>query len=482
MRTAKREVLDRMLNSELSALVRRFRRLADATPRFADLGTGAIRTALVETIAAMDVYRTYADADGITESDRARVRDAVARAAVAAPWLEPDALDLVAAVLTLDRDAIPDADALTEAALRVQQLTGPAMAKGLEDTALYRYARLIALNEVGSEPGSFATPVAAFHRANAERLARFPRAMLSTSTHDTKRGEDARARIATLAHHAGPWAEAVAAWHPLVADPAQPIDPNDAWFFYQLLLGAWPAEWRPSTAPDPAALAAFAERVREAMLKSVREAGENTRWVFADAAYEARLAAFIDRALTPGPFLDAFRAFEATIAEEGAANGLIQAALKLTMPGVPDTYRGAEVWEQSLVDPDNRRPLDFPALATRLSGLPKGAAAFADLTAPEAKLAVTTRLLALRRADPALFAEGSYTPLDLGTGLCAFLRSTATTELLVVAALPRTAPADPHWPALAGPWREVLTDAPAADPAAFHRGARLPVCIFLRDR
>ncbi len=479
---AKREALVRLLNSEVAALVRRLRRLADAHPRFADLGTGAIRAALVETVVAMDVYRTYADAAGIDAGDRARVGAAVARAGRAAPWLDPDAFALVAAVLTLETGPWPMA-AVADAALRAQQLTGPAMAKGLEDTALYRFARLLALNEVGSTPGRFAIPLDAFHRANADRLARFPRAMLATSTHDTKRGEDARARIAVLAGHAGAWAAAIADWHPRVADPAQPIDPNDAWFFYQLLLGAWPAAWRPGVEPGEAAFAAFAARVRAAMLKSAREAGENTRWVFGDAGYEARLDAFVGRALArDGAFLPAFRAFEATVADAGAAAGLVQAALKLTLPGVPDTYRGAEVWEQSLVDPDNRRPVDFDALAARLAALPAGAAAFAVPTSPDAKLAVTARLLALRRRMPAVFAAGSYEPVAAGPGVCAFRRRHPDGEIFVAARLPWA-----EGDALPGPdpgpdgrWREALTGVETGDAAAVAAAAWLPVCVFAR--
>jgi (1->4)-alpha-D-glucan 1-alpha-D-glucosylmutase len=193
------------------------------------------------------------------------------------------------------------------------------------------------------------------------------------------------------------------------------------------------------------------------MLKSVREAGRNTRWVFGDPAYETRLAGFVERALAPdGAFLSAFRGFEAGIATDGADNGLIQAALKLTIPGVPDLYRGAELWEQSLVDPDNRRPFDFADAARQLAALPPGAAAFADRTSPTAKLALTARLLAARRAHPTLFAEGSYEPLDLGPTVCGFRRRHDAETLLVVAALrhgakPATAPEVPE-----GPWRDVL--------------------------
>lgn len=466
VREAKREAVTRMLGSELAALARRLLALAEGR----DLGEGAVRTALIETIAAFPVYRTYADADGIAAGDIARVRGALAEARAAAPWAEPAAFDLVEEVLTLQ--AGPDG---LEAALRFQQLSGPAMAKGLEDTALYRLAWLIALNEVGSHPGRAPVTAAEFHAANTARLAT-PRAMLATSTHDTKRGEDARARIAALPRHAAAWATETEAWHRLLDDPTAPVDRTEAYFLFQLLLGAWPMDWR--VEPDAAALAALAERVQAGMLKSVREAGTHTRWVFGDQDHEDRLAAYISRALAPGSaFLARFRAFEQEIARDGAANALIQAALKLTIPGIPDVYRGAEVWEQSLVDPDNRRPLDFGALSAALAALPPGAAAFEDWTAPSAKLALTARLLAVRAAHPALFAQGDYVPVDAPSGTIAFLRSDGEERLLVAAAL-RHAGAEPATLPLQGRWHDLLTDSPAEGTVTVP--GILPVTVLLQ--
>ncbi len=173
------------------------------------------------------------------------------------------------------------------------------MAKGLEDTALYRFNRLIALNEVGSEPGRFAATVAEFHRANADRRAGTPATMLATSTHDTKRGEDARARILALGGQVPLWAEKVEEWHQLLADPARPIDRNEEYFFYQSLLGAWPMDME-EAAPTPDSLHILADRLGAAMLKAAREAGVNTRWVFGDPGYEADLSAFVRRALDRG--------------------------------------------------------------------------------------------------------------------------------------------------------------------------------------
>ncbi|MFT3975005.1 MAG: malto-oligosyltrehalose synthase [Amaricoccus sp.] len=478
VRQGKREALERLLASELAALSGRVSALAAGSLRFRDVGADSVRVALVEVIAALDVYRTYADADGMGTGDRERLARAVAQGRAAAAWLEPDAFELVAAVLGLDLAAFPGAEAeVREAALRAQQLSGPAMAKGLEDTALYRYSRLIALNEVGSEPGRFGVEVAAFHAANAARAAG---TMLTTSTHDTKRGEDARARIAALPRHAAAWAARAPAWHGWLADPAAAIDAREEYFFYQLLLGAWPMAWRPGTALD--GWADFADRVRAAMLKSVREAAVNTRWVNGDAGYEAQLAAFLDRALDPDPangFLASFRAFEAEVAADGAANALIQATLRLTLPGVPDTYQGAEFWEQSLVDPDNRRPVDFAARRAALAALPPGPAAFGDWTDPVAKLALTARLLRLRRARPELFAAGDYRPLDLEAPLVGFRRAGGGAEMLVAVAL-RHGPGEPgRLPLPEGRWREVLTGTEIADPAAGHAFDVLPAAVFV---
>ncbi|MBB5224125.1 (1-_4)-alpha-D-glucan 1-alpha-D-glucosylmutase [Amaricoccus macauensis] len=478
VRHAKREMLERLFASEFSALSGRLAALAAASLRFRDVGADSVKVALVEVIVALDVYRTYADANGLSASDRERLTRAVGEARRAAAWLEPDAFNLVEAALGLDLDTFPGAEAeVREAAARAQQLTGPVMAKGLEDTALYRYARLLALNEVGSEPGRFSTDVAAFHAANA---ARAPGSMLTTSTHDTKRGEDARARIAALPRHAAAWAARVPAWHRCLADPEAPIDPNDAYFFYQLLLGAWPMEWRPGVRRD--GWEAFTQRVRAAMLKSVREAAVNTTWVNGDPDYEARLAAFLDRALDPSPgngFLASFRTFEAEIAADGAANALIQTALRLTLPGVPDTYQGADCWEQSLVDPDNRRPVDFAGRAAMLAALPPGPAAFPNWTDPMSKLALTARVLRLRRDHPELFAAGDYRPLDLPAPLVGFVREAADARLLVAASL-RHGPAQRGLlPLPEGRWREVLTEAEIADPAAGHGFDILPVAVFV---
>jgi (1->4)-alpha-D-glucan 1-alpha-D-glucosylmutase len=463
---AKLAILARPMATELEALVDGLLALGLSDPRRRDLGRGALRAGLAELVASFDIYRTYADADGMPGEGRARLDAALAEARARSPALDPGVFDFLAEVLAAGS---PETLELT---MRVQQLTGPVMAKGLEDTALYRYNRLIALNEVGSEPGAFSVPVEAFHRANAERLTRFPRGLLATSTHDTKRGEDARARILALTSHAGAWRARVQEWHAALADRDRPIDPNDEYFFYQLLLGAWPAD-HPRGMPLPAeALAELGARIEAAMLKSAREAGVHTRWVFGDPDYEACLAAFVGRALDPdGGFLAAFRAFEETVAADGAANGLIQTVLKLTVPGVPDIYQGAELWEQSLVDPDNRRAVDFA----------RRAALLADPAAAPAKLALIAALLGLRAARPGLFAEGSYEPI-VGDGIAAFARRHGTDALVVAVSLPSRRPGgaalDPP-ERIRGPYRDILGGADLPDLVPDELFARVRYAVLL---
>ena len=246
------------LNAELQALTGRLLALCEL-----DLGRSTLATALAETVASLDVYRTYADANGMAPEDRRRIADAVDAARGRRPDLDPDAFAFLESALTPDlADDLPARrHACLDFLLRVQQFTGPVMAKGLEDTALYRFNPLIARNEVGSRPGQPAVSVSAFHAANADRLAKMPRTMLTTSTHDTKRGEDARARIAAIARHARLWDEKVAEWNALLADPVQPVDRNEEYFFYQLLLGAWPTEWRRTDEIAMEDLRVFADRV-----------------------------------------------------------------------------------------------------------------------------------------------------------------------------------------------------------------------------
>lgn len=306
--------------------------------------------------------------------------------------------------------------------LRWQQLTGPVVAKGLEDTASYRYLRLASLNDVGSEmdpeaPGD----VDVFHRRGRERAARWPGTMGATSTHDTKRSEDVRARLHVLSEVPGEWGRRVERWRRWNRDRAgraggrRVPDPNEEYLLYQTLVGAWPL--RPEEVP------AFQERLRGYLVKAAREAKVHTSWRRPDEPRERALTGFADRILEPDPsnrFLTDFRAFQERVAWFGALNSLSQVVLKCGSPGTPDLYQGSELWDFSLVDPDNRRPVDFrrrAALLRELEGRLRGdrGPLLRDLWANwrdgRIKLLATRAALGLRRSRPALFARGLYLPL-----------------------------------------------------------------------
>jgi (1->4)-alpha-D-glucan 1-alpha-D-glucosylmutase len=330
---------------------------------------------LEEALAALPVYRTYI-------RDRPAPEDLrVLREAGLTEWLARAPADFVT---------------------RFQQTTPPVMAKGVEDTAFYRYARLLALNDVGGDPSRFSIGVDAFHAANAQRAERFPRGLLITQTHDTKRSGDVRARIGALAGMAEEWAAQVRAWRALCA-PLRAGGAPDAieeYTIFQTLVGAWPI--------PPERLCAYLE-------KALREAKRNTSWVAQDAGWEARVLAYCRALYDHAPFRAAFEPFAARVAAAGERHALRQAALKLTVPGVPDIYQGDELVALSLVDPDNRRPVDWA----------RRRALVADRRAPtdadERKLFLIRELLALRARRPEAFASG-YEPLDAGPDAVAFLR------------------------------------------------------------
>ena len=426
-------VLSGPMRAELEALLGRVVALAASVPEWADLGRGAIREGLAQTLAALDIYRPYADADGIAPEGRARIAAALDRARAKAPELDPAIWKILSDILTLDLPARLPAlsEATLEAVMRFQQLSGPVMAKGLEDRALYRFNRLIALNEVGSHPGHFTSTIAGFHAAQKARLQQAPQNMLGTASHDTKRGEDARMRIVTIASNTGLWQQKLAEWRALLAAPDAPADPGEEYFFYQLLTGVWP-----EGTPD---MAGLKERVTEAMLKSVREAGVNTRWVFGDEGYENTIRALVQRALGSQAFVSSFTDFLRRIQPQAEAGSLIQTALKLTVPGVPDIYQGAEMWDHSLVDPDNRRPVDFARRAALLPELAQGPIHAKGRPAAQVKLALVARLLRLRAEQPGLFAQGSYEPLKAegpaAAGFLGFIRRAGDQRLMVAATL-----------------------------------------------
>ena len=425
---AKLKIMRNDMASELNVLARDAARVARQNPRTADFTHGLLRAALRELIASFPVYRTYVDAAGrCTETEMKCLGEALAGARRRAADLDSSVFAFLARLLSGKLVEAPRSGfsrvAALKCALKFQQLSGPIMAKGLEDTAYYRYNRFIALNEVGSDPQRIGWSVEEFHELNAARALSSARGLSATATHDTKRGEDARARLAVLAELPGEWAERVRAWRRQLrgAEPADaPPDVNDEYYFYQSLLGAWPPELCDSRELDAAAVSALKERLRGAMLKAVREAKRHSSWAQPNERYENALLGLLDAALAPSSgneFLAQFAPFASRIARLGVQASLAQLALKLTSPGVPDIYQGCELWDFSLVDPDNRRPVDFAHRSTLLEAVDAELArdrerAFAQWLRRWqdgcVKLAATRTLLKLRSREPELFAEGEY--------------------------------------------------------------------------
>jgi (1->4)-alpha-D-glucan 1-alpha-D-glucosylmutase len=300
-------------------------------------------------------------------------------------------------------------------ALKVQQFTGPMMAKSLEDTAFYRYHRLLALNEVGGDPSAKALSADAFHEAMKVRAKEWPHGMTATATHDTKRGEDARARLMALAELPGEWASAVARWkilnapHLVIAGEMRAPSAAFEYMLYQALLGAWPPGGRDDS---------LLERMQAYALKAAREGKQETSWLNPNQAYEAGLQTFIERILdrsASAEFLNSLETLAQRIARLGALNSLSQITLKTTMPGVPDFYQGTEFWDLSLVDPDNRRPVDFAERAAVLASLqaPDWESLAQNWSNGHLKLAWTRHLLKLRTELADVFAHGDYQPLEI---------------------------------------------------------------------
>ena len=458
-RECKLRIMENEMASELNVLARDAGRVARANPRTADFTDNVLRRALQQIVACFPVYRTYVDGSTASDADRRDIDWALAHARRCDTALDPSVFDFLYGLLTCDMIAEPRSGfsrvSVIRVAMRAQQYSGPVMAKGVEDTAFYRYNRMLALNEVGGQPDQFSTSPSAFHYANAERAKRTPHAMLSTSTHDTKRGEDARARLAVLSECAEDWTQRVTAWSRILragnsgSPQDTPPDRNDEYAFYQLLLGSWPMELSTGALPDAAALEPFRTRIEGAMVKAMREAKVHTTWAAPNAVYEEAVLNFIRHALDvsrTNPFLESFVAFQARIAWLGMHNSLVQTVLKLTAPGMPDIYQGAELWDLSLVDPDNRRPVDFAARHKMLAG---GSEQGLDAKTigqfmknwqdGGIKLRLIEAILQASAAMPDLFLNSSYVALTSSgpsaDRICAFARQCGTDWLIVAVAL-----------------------------------------------
>ncbi len=420
---AKRTIMKTSLASELNVLANRLSRISEMERDTRDYTLISLRGALMEVAACFPVYRTYIDGGEVREEDRRHIEWACAVAKKHTRAADVSVFDFVRDVL-LTRAAEGKNEAYRRAvvdfAMAFQQFTSPVTAKGMEDTAFYRYYCLASLNEVGGEPRRFGVTPAAFHHANQDRVRQSPNAMLTTSTHDSKRSEDVRTRIDVLTELPEEWRTLVLRWHRLNRSRLGYIEglpaPGraDEYLFYQTLIGTWPAG-----APEAPGFGEYVERIKAYLLKAVREAKESSSWLHPDPAYEEGVMRFVDGVLQPGSrFVQDFAPFAERIARFGRLNSLAQVLLKLTCPGVPDLYRGMEFWTDSLVDPDNRRPVDFGARAAALEAICAGVDAAelcrrlpAEPDHGRVMVFLTWRSLELRREREAVFRGGEYLPL-----------------------------------------------------------------------
>jgi (1->4)-alpha-D-glucan 1-alpha-D-glucosylmutase len=457
---SKRVIMTTAMASELNVLAHALERIANGNRRSRDFTLDSLRDVIAEVVACFPVYRTYVDEHGWTPGDRAVLERAIRRALQRNPAMEASLFDFFREVMmprspeSVDeprpndrRAGYPPADA-DEAkqrlhfAMKFQQYTGPVQAKGLEDTAFFRYNLLLSLNEVGGDAERVGRSDVEFHQANRRRLAAWPHEMLATATHDTKLGEDTRARINVLSEMPDLWSREASKWMRInraqrtVVDGEPAPDRNDEYRFYQALVGTWDG-----ASPPPRELV---ERLVAYMNKSVKEAKVHTSWLTPNEGYEGAVARFVERTLTgPGAarFLPASAPLARRVARVGMINSLAQTTLKLGAPGVPDIYQGTELWDFSLVDPDNRRPVDFAhrrrlldeveaILAAPAAERSRQVAALArSSTDGRIKLLLTTRGLRLRREWPDVFLAGAYEPLVTDTvvpgGLVGFARMAA---------------------------------------------------------
>lgn len=433
----KKKVITELFASEVRSLTQRLVRLADQDRHGRDLTLTALEQALVELTACLPVYRTYISSNEVTTRDRAFIEGALAEAVRRNPTAR-DACNFLGRVLLLDFSSGIDAKKRKEwlkFIMSWQQFTGPATAKGIEDTAFYLYNRLISFNEVGGSP-LVGISLAEFHRQNGVRLRRWPHTMNATSTHDSKRSEDVRARINVLSEIHGLWSARVERWRvwnapkkPVVSDREVPGGSMEL-LIYQTLVGFWPL------CEDE--VGSSRERLHAYLVKAAREAKLHTSWLNPDEAYEEALSQFTGAILEPTPdnlFLPDFLEFQKITAHFGAVNSLAQVLLKVTSPGVPDFYQGTELWHLRLVDPDNRQPVDFARLARLLAALKEEEAGgrpellqklLSSWQDGRIKLYLTWQALLFRRAHPQLFGAGEYLPVQIegpvGEHVCAFLR------------------------------------------------------------
>lgn len=422
----KRLIADKNLAGDVENLANLLKIIAGKYRYSRDFTLNGLRKAILEVLVFFPIYRTYIDSEEIRDSDRDCILEVIQKAKRQVPQLINE-IEFIEKILLLDwGDFLPEEDQSLwlHFVMKFQQVSGPLTAKGVEDTALYVYNRLIALNEVGGTPNLFGISASVFHNFNQKRQDRWPHAMNASSTHDTKRSEDIRARIDVISEIPEQWEAEVTTWsylnqpYRIEANGHWIPDPNDEYFLYQTLVGAFP--FFEDEYPE------FVERIKSYIVKAVREAKVHTAWLRPDTDYEEGFVTFVEKILTPSPenpFLDKLRAFQKQIAHYGRIYSLSQVLLKIASPGVPDFYQGTELWDLSLVDPDNRRPVNFEQRRSWLADIQQRAETdilglMADLMADprdgRIKLFLIARLLAVRNHYLEVFQQGAYIPLQVG--------------------------------------------------------------------
>jgi (1->4)-alpha-D-glucan 1-alpha-D-glucosylmutase len=444
----KRLIIETNLAGDLANLAQRLKAISAQTRQGSDFTAYGLKNALTEVLAVFPIYRTYITSDTMSDVDRGYIETAIETATSNQPFLLNE-LCYIKMLLLREQDALLTAEQQQERShfiMKFQQLTGPLMAKGVEDTALYIYNRLLALNEVGGNPGEFGISIGDFHRFNQHKCDRWQHSMNTTATHDTKRGEDMRSRLTVLSELPTEWEKMLQTWSELTQVHKtqlnnQPVpDANDEYFLYQTLLGSFPFV--------DAEFSEFVERVKAYVIKAVREAKVHTAWLHPDEDYENAYLTFIDRILEPTTdnlFLQAFRPFQQQLAEYGICNSLAQVVLRNTTPGVPDLYQGCELWDLSLVDPDNRRPVDYKQRKSILQDLQTKAKIDCLSLLKELwktrhnghiKLFLTYQLLQARQHNTAIFQQGNYQPLTTSgryaNHILAFARTVENQSLIVI--------------------------------------------------
>ncbi|MFH1223013.1 MAG: malto-oligosyltrehalose synthase, partial [Pseudomonadota bacterium] len=444
----KRLIIGKHMAGNIDNLAQQLKNISSNDRNASDITLYGIERVLVEVFAFFPVYRTYVNSGKFSDSDKLYIKEAIDKAKEKSPFLMYE-LDYLQKFLLLENIENIDEESKKSRLnfiMNFQQYTGPLMAKGFEDTVLYIYNRLISLNEVGGHPIYFGVPRKEFHSFCKGMSEKLPHSMNATSTHDTKRGEDVRARINVLSEMPREWAGRVKMWNKLNKKNKKKIgegyfpDNNDEYFIYQTLIGVYPFDEQPDI---------FKERVKEYLIKAVREAKVHTAWIKNDTDYESACVNFIEQILKEddnNQFLKDFLPFQKKAAFYGTLNSLSQAMIKMTAPGVPDFYQGCELWELNLVDPDNRRPVDYDKRISMLADIKERSkndinGLLKELSSDgrdgKIKLYLIYKTLEFRKAHPDIFETGSYVPIEttgkLKDNVISFMRKSGKGSAVVIA-------------------------------------------------